>query len=315
MEITPKNQINVGVVLAAGGATRFAEVDSAAVKCLLPVGGPAIIEHQIEHMRAMGVSRFHIVVGSAGEAVRAHLSRVCGALDVHYHRQTAKEGTARALLEVRHVVKEPFILFLGDIYVHGDRWRGRGAEILSGGADAAVLGIEDSRAVAFREGFAIVADDAGRVRRVVEKPPGAISFRRGVGAYFLTPVAFDAAERTRQSPLRWECEITDTMQLMIDEDRRVVLCEGAAWDANVNSPSELLECNKRYMRATAQGGAVSDEATVVPGATLTRSVVCRGARVEEGAALEDCVALEGARVRRGEWKEKVFGRDGIFGWN
>ncbi|TML00597.1 MAG: hypothetical protein E6G40_05525, partial [Actinobacteria bacterium] len=61
----------VGVVLAAGRATRLGEVTDGHSKLLLRVGGLTLIERAVRMLLASGLDRVVVVVGFEGEAVAA----------------------------------------------------------------------------------------------------------------------------------------------------------------------------------------------------------------------------------------------------
>ena len=64
--------LTTAVVLAAGQGSRLR--DTAPVKPLCPVGGPALIDHALGRLAHAGLTRAVVVLGYAGDAIAAHLA-------------------------------------------------------------------------------------------------------------------------------------------------------------------------------------------------------------------------------------------------
>ena len=60
------------IILAAGLGTRLQPLTESRPKCLIELGGSALLDYQVDAMRAVGVEEFVIVVGYEAEQVRAH---------------------------------------------------------------------------------------------------------------------------------------------------------------------------------------------------------------------------------------------------
>ncbi len=58
------------VILAAGMGTRLSPLTDACPKCLVPVGNKALVDHQIEALRAAGVDDIVLVIGYEADQVR-----------------------------------------------------------------------------------------------------------------------------------------------------------------------------------------------------------------------------------------------------
>lgn len=61
------------IILAAGHGSRLRPLTNDCPKCLLDVGGRAIIDHQLDALRPFGVQDVVVVVGFRGEQIRQHL--------------------------------------------------------------------------------------------------------------------------------------------------------------------------------------------------------------------------------------------------
>jgi choline kinase len=67
------------VILAAGAGTRLKHLTKERPKCLVPLGGRPLLDHQLQALRGVGIDDIVIVVGFEAEQVRRH----CGT-DVTY---------------------------------------------------------------------------------------------------------------------------------------------------------------------------------------------------------------------------------------
>lgn len=60
------------IILAAGKSRRLGGLTEARPKCLLPLGGQTILDHQRENLRAVGITDITIVTGFCDALVRRH---------------------------------------------------------------------------------------------------------------------------------------------------------------------------------------------------------------------------------------------------
>ena len=60
------------LILAAGAGTRLRHLTAGRPKCLVPIGGRPLIDHQLQALRDSGVDDIVIVVGFEAEQVRRH---------------------------------------------------------------------------------------------------------------------------------------------------------------------------------------------------------------------------------------------------
>lgn len=62
------------IILAAGAAKRLRPLTNNLPKCLLEVGGKAIIDYQMENLRRAGLTDVVVVIGFCGEKIQKHLT-------------------------------------------------------------------------------------------------------------------------------------------------------------------------------------------------------------------------------------------------
>jgi glucose-1-phosphate thymidylyltransferase len=115
-----------------------------------------------------------------------------------------------------------------------------------------------------------------------------------VGVYMFTPAIFDAARSIEPSG-RGELEITDAIQQLIDDGRKVESHTVAGWWKDTGQLADMLEANRLVLEDLVQriDGDLDDESRVEgrvviePGARLQRSLVRGPAVIASGARIVD----------------------------
>jgi NDP-sugar pyrophosphorylase family protein len=269
----------VGAILAAGRGTRMQPFSESIPKPLLPVCNRPIIVHQIEAMRSVGIEEITILIGHRGYEIAKALGDGSGfGVRLKYIEQREILGIAHAVGLLEPAIDRPFLLFLGDIYfvprslaLFFDTFEAQG-----GGA---VLGTKDEPdPAAIRRNFSLVLREDGSVSRVVEKPRHAPNRLKGVGLYFFDPAVFDSIRRTPRTALRDEYELTDSIQVMIEDGYPVRPANVVSEDINITNPADLLMVNLLHASRFEPHRAVSPVARLHSGAVVENSVI--GANVE-----------------------------------
>ncbi|MFK7989600.1 MAG: sugar phosphate nucleotidyltransferase [Sandaracinaceae bacterium] len=287
----------LGVILAAGKGTRLMPFSSRFPKPLLPVLGRPLIEHQIEQLRAIGVERVLIVIGHLG----AEIVRQLGdggrlGVSIEYVEQGEALGIAHALARVEKWVDRPVMVLLGDIFfVH--EGLDRMLDVLDEGADAVLAVKEETDVDAIRRNFVVIEDASGRISRVIEKPRHPRGRLKGCGVYLFKPEFFDSLRRTPRTAMRDEYELTDGIQIFIDDEYLVKAARVIREDLNLTHPEDLLALNLQLL---GERSLVAPSATVAEGATIERSVVMDGAAIQYPIRLTESLVFPGGKVQSRE---------------
>jgi len=215
----------VGVILSAGKGSRMGQLPTRLPKSVLPILDEPVIYHQLRIMAELGIRKVFVLVGYFGFQVVREIERLPNlGIEIEYVDQKETLGIAHCVGCLESYVDGPFMLFLGDIYFQAPRI-GEMIEIFHNTRSEALLGaIEEADEEAIRRNFCIISDQNGHVTRVIEKPRHSKSRLKGVGVYLFTPVIFDAIRRTPRTAMRDEYEITDSIQIMIDDGYDVRAC-------------------------------------------------------------------------------------------
>jgi len=105
-----------GIILSAGNGTRLLPLTSRMPKCLVDVGGRAILEHQLDALAAAGVAEAVVVVGYRGAQVARHLAASPPPLPVTLVTNPfwAVSSSIGSVWAAREHLTRPFCLMNGD---------------------------------------------------------------------------------------------------------------------------------------------------------------------------------------------------------
>ena len=283
----------LGVILAAGKGTRIAPFSERFPKPMLPVLGKPLIQHQVECLRDLGVKRVLIVIGHLGyEIVRGLGDGGRFGVTIEYVDQGPTLGIAHAVGKLEQRIDRPFMLFLGDIvFVHRDL--GSMTAMMGQDGVRAVLAVkEEPDPAAIRRNFVVMEQD-GLVTRVIEKPQHPRTRLKGCGLYLFDPVFFDAVRRTPRTALRDEYEITDAIQIFIDDGHRVKAARVIEDDLNLSYPPDLLDINLRLL---GDKSCIAPGVKLPAGAKVERSVLMDGVTVSHPIAIRQSVVFPGVAL-------------------
>jgi bifunctional UDP-N-acetylglucosamine pyrophosphorylase/glucosamine-1-phosphate N-acetyltransferase len=223
------------VVLGAGLGKRLASVTVGVPKVLLKVGEKTLIEHNVHKLRRIGIKDIAVVIGYKGEMVKEVLGS-----SVTYYEQREQLGTAHAFLCAEDFIDEPCFLGMnGDMFFTDSL-----TDFVKLKPPAvAVYRFEDTRR------FGRMEIKEGRLVSVKEKTeeekPGFIN----AGVYQFPKRVFDFVKKTPLSS-RKEYEITDTLQMMIDQGFKFVAYElkgfwtDIAYQSDLKKARNFIDANK-----------------------------------------------------------------------
>jgi glucose-1-phosphate thymidylyltransferase len=286
-----------GVILAAGRGERMGLLGKRFPKTTLPVCNKPIIWHHIELMRAVGVEDVVVLIGHRGFEIAKLLGDGSQlGVKIHYVEQTESLGIAHAVGRLEPYLEGPFLLFLGDIFFStrnlGDMVTR--FEDQNGGAVLATKDEGDPDAI--RRNFAIHLSPEGFVTRVIEKPRYTSNRLKGVGLYLFDLTIFDAIRRTPRTAMRDEYELTESIQVMIDDGLPVRVADVIDDDVNVTEPTDLLAVNLRQARLLGTGSLVGANCSIAKGATVEDSIIGANVTIVNPIRIRRSLVFDGARV-------------------
>jgi len=282
-----------GAILAAGRGTRMQPFSSEYPKPLLPICGKPLIAYQIEAMASLGIRRIFIVIGHNGfRLVQALGVGEQYEVELCYVEQTDQMGIAHALGRLEPHVSAPFLVFLGDIFFTAKRLDRMLALAAREDLQAVLATKVESDRDAIRRNFTVTTDPDGFVRRLIEKPRHVASNLKGCGLYLFDLHVFDAIRRTPRTAMRDEYEITNAIQIMVDDGCRIKCANVVEADLNLTYPSDLLAINLEQLRELGRERHLGEGARVIDISRVRRSVLGRRAIVTRPIRIESSVVFD-----------------------
>jgi dTDP-glucose pyrophosphorylase len=286
-----------GVILAAGRGSRMAPFSDSYPKPILPICNRPLIERQIETMKELGIREITVLIGHKG----FQISRLLGdgsrlGVSIRYVEQTSALGIAHAVGRLETHSQKPFLLFLGDIFFVPDDM-GRMFDLFREQGGGAVLGakVEDDP-LAIQSNFSIAVSPEGFATRVIEKPRHTTNRLKGVGVYLFDLTVFDAIRRTPRTAMRDEYEITDSIQVMIQDGHPVRPCTCIQQDINLTSPADLLRCNLMMASVLPAEGRIGLDTSVHHQAQVRNSVIGNHVTVRNPIPIIDSLIFDDTDV-------------------
>jgi glucose-1-phosphate thymidylyltransferase len=287
----------LGVILAAGRGSRIQPLNLYMPKPLLPVCNKPIIQYQLEDMRAIGVREVIIVVGHLKKEIISYFGDGSSlGLRIRYVEQEQTLGIAHAVAQLENDVDSPFILFLGDIFLVPKNLQAMERMFWERRAGAVLAVKREENPEYVRRNFAVILHASGTVTRVIEKPRYVTTNRKGCGVYIFDLAIFDAIRRTPRTAQRDEYEITNSIQILIDDGYPVYPAEVIEWDMNITFACDLLECNRSQLRRLGKPRLIGHNTAIHPQATIEGSVLGDGVTLDKPIAVRDSLVLAGVHI-------------------
>jgi len=241
------------VVPVAGLGTRLLPATKSQPKEMLPVGRKPIVQYVVEELVRNGIEQILFVTGRSKTSIENHfdddpeliraleaagkkdlleeLSGGSGAAHFFYTRQRQQRGLGDAILCAENFAgEEPFLVALGDSIIGlnaNSRAVSSMAQVFESRRASCVIAVEEVPREETRHYGIVQPDSPGedvfRVVNLVEKPPPekAPSSLAIAGRYVFSPLIFDMIRRVKPDR-RGEIQVTDAIQLLCDEGKRVM---------------------------------------------------------------------------------------------
>ena len=103
------------VILAAGEGKRLRPFTTSKPKAMLSIAGKPILQYTIEALAEKGIRNILLVVGYKKEQIFDYIgSGEALNVDINYAEQPKQLGTANALMQVKSLVDDEFLVLPGD---------------------------------------------------------------------------------------------------------------------------------------------------------------------------------------------------------
>jgi len=238
-----------GLIPAAGMGTRLKPITLAIPKELLMIGDKAVIEHVIEAMKLVNITEITIVVGWRKHAILDYLgSGERLGVKLTYVVQDKRDGLGRAVFSGEHTIgNETFLVVLGDNFFYPKTFLKDILEFHKKmGADS-TIGVVEVKDPA-RHGIIKPAEN-NIIADIVEKPnpKDAPSNLGCIGIYIFTPTIFEAIRKTKPG-FKGEYQLTDSIKIMVDEERKVLFKKIDGQHIDIGTIEDLKKANLQFSR-------------------------------------------------------------------
>ena len=263
------------LVLAGGSGSRLRPITHTYAKQLLPVANKPVLFYGLEAIRDAGITEVGIVVGDTAPAIEDAVGDGSAfGLSATYLRQDAPRGLAHAVIVARDFLAgDDFVMYLGDNFIVGGITP-LVEEFRSSRPDAQIMltSVPDPRQFGVAE-----LDAAGEVVALEEKPQHPKSDLALVGVYIFTPAVHEAVSLLEPS-WRGELEITEAIQWLIDQGRKVRSTTITGYWKDTGNVADMLEVNRMVLetidpqvRGTVEASELIGRVVVEDGAQVSRS--------------------------------------------
>jgi len=273
------------LILSGGHGTRLRPITHSQQKQLIPVANKPILFYTMEDVIEAGAEEIGIIVGPNKEQVMETVKSADWDADIQFIYQSKPLGLAHAILIAEEFLgDEEFVMYLGDNVIKGGITR-HAEKFWSLSPDSLVLltEVEDPQRFGVAE-----FDDAGRVKRLVEKPKVPPSNFALAGIYFFKPAIIEACKSIKPS-WRGELEITDAIQWLIDNGGRVEASKIEGWWKDTGKAEDILEANRLIL----------DELVGKNEGVLTESKIFGRVEIGPGSSIENSIIKGPCIIGRG----------------
>ncbi len=230
-----------GVILHGGHGTRLRPLTHTGPKQLLPISNKPMSQYALEDLREAGITDIAIIIGDVyPEKVKEFYEdgKKFG-VKLSYIYQDKPKGIAHAIrLCKKFIGNDRFVVYLGDNVLRTGLVN-YSKKFSSSKSDAMILLCE----VDDPSRFGIAELDGTKIKNIVEKPKNPSSNLAVIGVYFLTPKIFDIIDKLKPS-WRGELEITEALQLMMDNKLTIIYDTVTGWWKDTGTPEDILHANQ-----------------------------------------------------------------------
>jgi len=288
-----------GLLLAGGHGTRLRPLTYTGNKHMLPIANEPMLFYGLKHLRDAGIREIGIVLGPIKEGVKEAMGDGSSfGVRVTYIEQKEPRGIAHAVMVSREFLEEePFVMYLGDnLLKNGIRELMKEFENPAYEAVIALCRVEDPTR------FGVVELDHGRVVRLVEKPKEPKTNLALVGVYLFRRAIFSALETIKPS-WRNEYEITDAIQVLVDDGYNVHPHMVSGWWKDTGTVSDLLEANQLVLSdlEAVNSGKAEDNVLLTGKVSIGGGTTVRTGSTIRGPAIVGCNCDIGPRTYIGPY--------------
>ena len=281
------------IILAAGHGTRLRPVTLTMPKPLIPVANKHLIIYAIDFLKEAGLTEIGIVVNGLDSPICEHLNNGHKlGVNITYIVQEQQRGLAHAVgLCEDFVGQDAFCVFLGD-NIFQDQMKNLLVTFEPSNAEATIVVGE----VPDPSRFGIAEVERQQIMRVVEKPSNPKSNLAIVGLYLFRPSIFTAIQRIQPS-WRNELEITDAIQVLIEDHQRITPYEVEGWWVDAGKPDAIIQANQLVLADLPYSPAPKDQGNVIDSEVSSRVIVGENTQISDSVVRGPVIIGDNTTIR------------------
>ena len=228
-----RNLLPVDAVLMAGGkGERLRPLTEKIPKPLLPVGGKAIIDHNIDRLINYGIKHISVTVNYLAEQIEEHFREPRGDVQVHTVREPQFLGTIGSIKFVKEFYNDTVLVMNSDLFTDIN-YEDFYLHYLEHGADMSVAAVPYSVSVP----YGIFKIEEKRViKGVVEKPT--YDYYANAGIYLMKRSALDFIPKDTMF------HSTHLMEKLIQMGKKVIRFPLNGTWIDIGNPQEYKRANE-----------------------------------------------------------------------
>jgi glucose-1-phosphate thymidylyltransferase len=229
-----------GLILAGGFGTRLRPLTYSQQKQLIPVANKPILFYVIEDLIKAGINDIGVIVGPNKEQVISTVQSHKWDARIEFIEQEKPLGIAHTIkISKKFLEDEPFLMYLGDNLLK-EGVVNHVKDFLDSGYHGSIM----LNPVDNPQEFGIaVLNEKGEIVKLVEKPENPPSNHAVIGVYMFTSDIHEAVKNLKKSK-RGQFEITDAIQWLIDNGRKVKSSFVNNWWKDTGKPEDILHANR-----------------------------------------------------------------------
>jgi len=219
------------VLMAGGKGERLRPLTEKTPKPLLPVGGKAIIDHNIDRLIANGVKHINVTVNYLGEQLEEHFSEPRGEVKVHTVREPKFLGTIGSIKFVKEFHNDTVLVMNSDLFTNIN-YEDFFLHFKEHDAEMSVAAVPYTVSVPYG-----IFDLEGReIQGLIEKPT--YNYYANAGIYLIKRRALD------EIPDDTFFNATDLIEKLIAEKKKVIRFPLNGTWIDIGNPQEYQKANE-----------------------------------------------------------------------
>lgn len=225
------------VLMAGGKGERLRPLTEKTPKPLLPVGGKAIIDHNIDRLIANGVKYINVTVNYLGEQLEEHFSKSRGEIKVQTVREPKFLGTIGSIKFVKEFYNDTVLVMNSDLFTNIN-YEDFYLHFKEHNAEMSVAAVPYTVSVPYG-----IFDLEGRdIHGLIEKPT--YNYYANAGIYLIKRRALN------EIPDDTFFNATDLIEKLISEGKKVIRFPLNGTWIDIGNPQEFQKANElvKYMK-------------------------------------------------------------------